>query len=552
MSALVANKKKALVITAIAIGSIIALFAAFSFVRSFFGSSVNILQASDYTEIGTGESTSRVTLESTVEPAKTATLYTHLTGPVSSLAVKVGDNVTTSQLLATIDTSTAERELSAQQASQAQALAQALGQAEQAQLQLDQYREQLAAGYNSGINSAQSGIRTASEAYDKAQRTFENKLRDANTGNDTNLRQQGATLATARDQLITATLDVVRQGANAGFALTGGTNNDNQTQENTNQDQAVLNSGLATADSVNRLNASVRGLNEAQTAYNESLLAIDRELAEAQQQVASAYEARREAETTAAAADFSSQQQLQSYQSAADQAWRSANTSDAAAANTINRLRLDINSSEIRAPFSGIVTDIQAEQGKPASGSLITVGDDSTIKLSAKLKESDLAKVKVGDQVSFTTPATGNQEFTGRVSLISPVAVHKPASSDSSSSSSSAKPTFPIEIEVTGNKEGLRIGSSAKTRITGESTKQPISVPTKAIYEDSGTTKVLVAETSEGNTMTIAEREVKTGAAEGTHTVITSGLKEGDRVLNNAETHRTQIGKQVFSPTVTQ
>jgi len=75
----------------------------------------------------------------------------------------------------------------------------------------------------------------------------------------------------------------------------------------------------------------------------------------------------------------------------------------------------------VAAPFSGVVTNVAAEQGKAANGALLAVGDDSKLLVRADVKEVDVSKITPGLPVTFTTVGTGAKEFHGRVTSVSSV-----------------------------------------------------------------------------------------------------------------------------------
>ena len=54
--------------------------------------SATVIPTSDYQVLKPKEFSSRVAVNGSVAPVKTANLYTHLTGPVSALDVRVGDH----------------------------------------------------------------------------------------------------------------------------------------------------------------------------------------------------------------------------------------------------------------------------------------------------------------------------------------------------------------------------------------------------------------------------------------------------------------------------
>ncbi|AKP09489.2 Secretion protein HlyD [Corynebacterium pseudotuberculosis] len=509
-----------------------------------------IVPTTEYTQLESSEVANRVLVEGTVEPIRTATLYTHLTGPIASISTKVGDKVSTDQLLAKIDTSTAQTELASQRATAAQSLNQAMAQAETAQQQYDQLKSRLDQGLNAEINTANAQQRQANEEYVKAQQAFDRKAQDRQQVNTPELRSQDAAVKQARDQLISAALDAARTGAVTAFGIAGSSQNDDSqnqaqgpSQSPSGSGQSVVESVIGSADSLVKLNSAQRQLSEAERNYISTLATVDRELSDSQRAVANAFETHKEASTNAAAAEFAAQQQLAQHELAINQAWRGANTAQDASALTLNKLQLDINSSDVRAPFSGVVMAVPAQQGKPAAGEgLVTIGDDSSLIVNADVKEADVAKLRVNDKVTLTSTSSGTKTFQGRIKKI--VNVAKPAASGSENAGKT-KPLYPVEIELTGNRDGLLIGGSVKARVNIDKNREPIKLPSEAVYQENNAKKVLVIAEKDGVSV-IESRTVTVGNTTDIIAEITGGeLKPGDKVLNQASKYKDLIGTPV-------
>lgn len=92
-----------------AIGGVAALVAA-GYLLTPAGPATTV-SADDYRVVNRDDVVSRVMVSGTVAPQRSVTLSTHLSGPVDTLTVKVGDHVNAEQILATIDVSAQEREL---------------------------------------------------------------------------------------------------------------------------------------------------------------------------------------------------------------------------------------------------------------------------------------------------------------------------------------------------------------------------------------------------------------------------------------------------------
>ena len=578
------SKRQWVITSIVALVLIAALGAYFLLLR---GTST-VIPTSDYQVLKPKEFSSRVAVNGSVAPVKTANLYTHLTGPVSAVDVRVGDHVNQDQLVAQIDVSSNQRELNKQLAEQNSGAVNTRNQIEQAQNQYNQYKDALDQGLNSQINQAEAALRNADGQFNDAVINFQIKDHDRATGRDPMIRDQANAVNAARTQALTASINAVRAGVDLLYAAgngaaaagggaggaggqAGGANGDQgQGQQGGGiaglPGQGIANGILNGADAINNLDSANRQLREAEATYLDNLAKVDQEVAAAQRNVAGTFAAKREAATGLESAKLAADQQLSTYNQGVQQAIRAAEAGQLVSEQANSQLRYDISSSEIRAPFSGVVTNVAAEQGKAANGALLAVGDDSKLLVRADVKEVDVSKITPGLPVTFTTVGTGAKEFHGRVTSVSSVSgsSQEPsggaqggggasaaagaggAGGGGASGSGTQKVTFPIEIEVTGERQGLLIGGSAKAQVITEKKANVLTVPRDAVFtNDKGEQCVLVVAEDSGLKV-VAERKVKVGSANDVDTIISGGdLKSGDTVLSNPDSYRSLVGQQV-------
>jgi membrane fusion protein, multidrug efflux system len=108
--------------------------------------------------------------------------------------------------------------------------------------------------------------------------------------------------------------------------------------------------------------------------------------------------------------------------SASGAAVRSASARLAAAQASVDNARLQLSYARITAPTSGVIAKRTAETGalvQPGQ-SLMSIVPDHDVWVTANLKETQLAKVRVGDPVKFEVDAYPGQEFSGKVESLSP------------------------------------------------------------------------------------------------------------------------------------
>ncbi|QYH19503.1 HlyD family efflux transporter periplasmic adaptor subunit [Corynebacterium aquatimens] len=265
-----------------------------------------------------------------------------------------------------------------------------------------------------------------------------------------------------------------------------------------------------------------------------------------------AYAALEEAKANLAAAQAQVEQERMQLQAAVDSAWRAVENTQLDAGD--GTLQYQVQEATIYAPIAGVVTSVDVQEGDIPQGRILSIADDSRLIIRSNVREADVPKIAVGNRVVFTSTATGKKEYTGRVLRISPAAGQGGGGEGQNlpgmggmGGDAGGGVTFPVEIEVTGNTEGLLLGGSARAEIITQESDKAISVPLDAVYEDEGTKKVLVLATGDGERSgTLEEREVTTGTENDIDVAITGGdLKPGDIVINWPEDFRDRVGEKV-------
>jgi HlyD family secretion protein len=192
----------------------------------------------------------------------------------------------------------------------------------------------------------------------------------------------------------------------------------------------------------------------------------------------------------------------------------------------------------LRAPFDGIVADISGELGEYATPSppgiptlpAIDLIDDSCMFVSAPIDEVDAANVKVGQIARITLDAIKGKSFPGRVKRIAPYVLEL------------EKQARTVEVEVAftdpPDEDNLLVGYSADVEIVHESHANVLRIPTQTLQEGN---RVLLYQ----DNGVLAEQTVTTGLANWEQTEITSGLKEGDRIVLSLDREGVKAGARV-------
>ena len=180
--------------------------------------------------------------------------------------------------------------------------------------------------------------------------------------------------------------------------------------------------------------------------------------------------------------------------------------------------RQQLQRTEVRAPFDGIVADRKVSAGDTAQvgKELLKVMDPHSLRFEGLVSSDAIQLVKVGQAVTFRVNGYGNQEFTGRVKFVAPT----------------ANPTtrqVEVIVEIAGEAPARLAGLYAEGRVEA-STASALMIPDSAIVRDGEKAfawrirdKVLhkVA-------LALGDRDARRG-----DWVVRSGITDGDRVLRN-------------------
>lgn len=189
----------------------------------------------------------------------------------------------------------------------------------------------------------------------------------------------------------------------------------------------------------------------------------------------------------------------------------------------------------LTSPENGVVTNVPVAKGAVVTEGMpiARIAKAGGMRVRARVDETDIAQVKVGQPVVFTTDAVWDREFRGVVSEISPQAVYE-----------GLTPGFPVLIDVDGPGDNLRSGMSADVEIATYSKEHALVVPVQAIVEQDGKEAVFVVDRHESKVRTV---HVTTGLSGPIDVEILEGIEEGDQVVIGDHNALRQLrdGKQV-------
>jgi len=194
----------------------------------------------------------------------------------------------------------------------------------------------------------------------------------------------------------------------------------------------------------------------------------------------------------------------------------------------------DLDETVITAPISGVVVGepktpgTMAVQGTSNPTVIMRIADLSKKQILAKIDETDIGKIKVGQSATFTVDAYNNKNFTAKVIKISQTDTSNTwdVSSDSTSSSSSSSVIYYyVTLDVADDDNLLKPAMTARVEINTADKKDVVAVPLSALKTDSKGSYVVIVE----NQGTV-NKYVKTGIYSDDYVEITSGLNVGDKI----------------------
>jgi multidrug efflux pump subunit AcrA (membrane-fusion protein) len=192
-----------------------------------------------------------------------------------------------------------------------------------------------------------------------------------------------------------------------------------------------------------------------------------------------------------------------------------ANLKQAEVALAIAKDRL--RKSRVKAPSDGIVAFRQVEEGEVVrTETIITqVVDTSKMKIKLSLAERDIHLLQRDKKFPFTVDAIPEEQFTCKLSFLSPIA-------------DTATRSFPAELLVDGPDPRMADGMTVRVELPLINQKRSIKVPSAWLSEEDGHMGLYVVEDGKASF-----RKVKLGSYYEQRVEILSGLSDNDLVITN-------------------
>lgn len=209
------------------------------------------------------------------------------------------------------------------------------------------------------------------------------------------------------------------------------------------------------------------------------------------------------------------------------------------AVSALAQAESDASETSIIAPIDGTVVGEPKTVGTMAVATsdnptvIMRIADLSRKQIKAKVDETDIGNVKVGQQATFTVDTYTDKTFTARVTKISQTDTSNSwdtssSSSSLSSSSSASVIYYYVTLDVDDPEDLLLPAMTARVEINTADTPDALAVPISVLKTDANGSYVVVcnADGSQEN------RYVTTGIYSDEYVEILSGLEEGEDIVS--------------------
>ncbi len=185
--------------------------------------------------------------------------------------------------------------------------------------------------------------------------------------------------------------------------------------------------------------------------------------------------------------------------------------------------RANRDKSVIRAPFDGVVTEVNLEVGELAQMTSVNPAlpplrlvDLKPRLVKGRIDEVDLAKVHAGSRARIKVPAVGARVFAAVVSRVVPFV----------NSAKEQDRTSQVELRIPDSDSSIPVGASADIEIVVDSKSDALAVPTRALLGHTGAKYVFRAVAGQ-----LVKTAVSTGIGNYDRTELLSGVHEGDLIV---------------------
>ena len=469
-----------------------------------------------------------VNVSGKVESSNVWVATTDVQAKVKDLYVSLGDRVESGDALCTFDDTELKEQISQleEQISQSNALSskQTANSIRDAELALESAKRDS----KDQIAAASAEVQSARTAYKEGIKKEKQGLTDSELLNLlASVESAEGALATAQSGYTQAQAEVEYATAAYNEALQDTTKTDAEVLELKNA-LATANSNLVSASS--NLQVSETQLKSAQAAYNEGLSSKGITSSELDSLKSALDAAKRNLNSVTE----SSKANVTSAQNALNDAKSAESTTTTDTDTELAKLKRQLDSMTIYAAQSGVITALNISKGSIPNGALMTIEDDSSLKVNVTISEKDILNLSEGMTATITSNALPDETITGVITQVINFATSSASevSTDSyGETTASESSSYSANIRIDPG-SSLLLGMTVKVNIATSSQGESLAVPYDSIiYDDEGNPCVYRGADNGDGTYTIESVPVTEGDTNGYYVAILGDVHEADIIV---------------------
>jgi len=202
---------------------------------------------------------------------------------------------------------------------------------------------------------------------------------------------------------------------------------------------------------------------------------------------------------------------------------------------SVNTANVNLGYTRILAPIDGTVIAIVTKEGQTVNANqsaptIVGLGQLDKMTIKAEVSEADVANIKPGMAVYFTTLGDPDKKYYATLRSIEPAPTT--FDPDSTTTTSSSAVYYYALFDVDNPDGALRTSMTAQVYIVLQGAKNVLTIPSAALgrKDRDGNYMVMVADPKDAHKRP-EPRKVKVGINDGTNAQVLSGIKAGEQVV---------------------
>lgn len=211
---------------------------------------------------------------------------------------------------------------------------------------------------------------------------------------------------------------------------------------------------------------------------------------------------------------------------------------------SVNDAKTNLNYTQILSPMDGVIVSVPVSVGQTVnsnqtSPTIVQVADLSKMLIKLEVSEGDIAQVKEGQSIRFTTLAEPNHPYESQIDTVDPALTTLTDNNYTEESGNTEAVYYYANALVDNAENKLRIGMTVQGQINIAKRENVLTVPTSTLKKRGAETFVQVLKNNK-----VEEKLVQTGLADSQYTEILSGIDEGEQVIVTQRNDQEKVSNE--------